>query len=178
MKTLITVSEQGIPDFERTRAGKDPKTLRFTRGWILNAHIRINRDPNFRVFSKAQGWIRHLVNVPMLVAAVHADVDFLATQNTKHFIADAEDSRHRSLRIGGQGSESPRSDPSSFLTKYFSQTQYLSVSPDYGGARSSFLTSGYSPSSLPARIDPFQDRICQTRGKGLCPIFIVGQDQR
>jgi len=48
-------------------------------------------------------WISHAADVPILVAAKAARVDFLATLNTRHFLNDPEVSRHSGLRIGAPG---------------------------------------------------------------------------
>jgi predicted nucleic acid-binding protein len=102
-KILITVSEQVITEVERNIARKAPKALQFARELILCTHIQIVRDPQTAEVFKCQGWISHPADVPILVAAVHARVDFLATLNTKHFIDDPEVSRRCGLRIGTPG---------------------------------------------------------------------------
>ena len=102
-KILITVSEQVITEVERNIARKAPKALQFARELILHTHIRIVRDPQIEEVLEHQDWISHPADVPILVAAVQARVDFLATLNTKHFIDDPEVSRRSGLRIGTPG---------------------------------------------------------------------------
>ena len=65
--------------------------------------MRILRDPSKEEVQKHPDWISHPADVPILVAAKRANVDFLATLNTKHFLADPEVSRRSSLRIGTPG---------------------------------------------------------------------------
>ncbi|MBE0695999.1 MAG: PIN domain-containing protein [Anaerolineaceae bacterium] len=102
-KILITVSEQVIAEVERNIARKAPKALPFTRELILNTNIRIVRDPPADEVLVCQDWIEHPADVPILVAASRARVDFLATLNTKHFIDDREVAQRSGLRIGTPG---------------------------------------------------------------------------
>jgi predicted nucleic acid-binding protein len=102
-KILITVSEQVIAEVERNIARKAQKAVPFARELILRANIRILRDPKVVEILEHQDWISHPADVPILVVAARARVDFLATLNTKHFIDDPEVSRRSGLRIGTPG---------------------------------------------------------------------------
>lgn len=102
-KILISVSEQVIAEVERNIARKAPKAVPFAREIILRANIRILRDPQITEILEHQDWISHTADVPILVVAARARVDFLATLNTKHFIDDPEVSRRSGLRIGTPG---------------------------------------------------------------------------
>lgn len=102
-KILISVSEQVIAEVERNIARKVPKAVPLARELILRANIRILRDPQLTEILEHQDWISHPADVPILVVAARAWVDFLATLNTKHFIDDPEVSRRSGLRIGTPG---------------------------------------------------------------------------
>lgn len=102
-KILISVSEQVIAEVERNIARKAPKAVPFARELILRANIRILRDPQHSEILEHQNWISHPADVPILVVAARARVDFQATLNTKHFIDDPEVSRRSGLRIGTPG---------------------------------------------------------------------------
>ena len=102
-KIQITVSEQVITEVERNIARKAPQAVPFARELILRTNIRILRDPQLEDVLAHQDWISHPADVPILVAAARARVDFLATLNTKHFIEDVEVSRRSGLRIGTPG---------------------------------------------------------------------------
>jgi predicted nucleic acid-binding protein len=102
-KILITVSEQVIAEVDRNIARKAPKAVRFARELILHANIQILRDPQVEEVHQRQDWISHAADVPILVAAVLARVDFLATLNTKHYIDDPEVSCISGLCIGTPG---------------------------------------------------------------------------
>ena len=102
-KIILTVSEQVITEVERTFARKAPKVLPFAREIILNANIRILRNPSAADIQRHQDWIKHAADISILTAAWLAKVDFLATLNTHHFIDDAEVAKKSGLRIGTPG---------------------------------------------------------------------------
>lgn len=102
-KILISVSEQVIAEVERNIARKASKAVPFARELLLRANIRILRDPQISEILEHQDWIIHPADVPILVVASRARVDFLVTLNTKHFIDDPEVSRRSGLRIGTPG---------------------------------------------------------------------------
>ncbi len=102
-KILISVSEQVVAEVERNIARKVPKAVPFARELILAANIRILRDPSILEVNERQGWISHPPDLPILVAAASARVDFFTTLNTKHFIDDPDVSQRSGLRIGTPG---------------------------------------------------------------------------
>jgi predicted nucleic acid-binding protein len=102
-KVILTVSEQVIAEVERNIALKLPKILPYAREMILRANLRILKDPSPEEVRKHLDWIGHAADVPILVVAARAKVDFVVTLNTRHFIEDAEMSRRSGLRIGTPG---------------------------------------------------------------------------
>ena len=102
-KLSLTVSEQVIAEIERNLARKAPQALPFAREMILRANLHIVRDPPAVEVRQHRDWISHPADVPILVAAVRARVDFLCTLNTRHFIEDPEVARRSRLRIGTPG---------------------------------------------------------------------------
>jgi predicted nucleic acid-binding protein len=102
-KILLTVSEQVIAEAERNLARKAPKTLPFAREIILSAKVRILRDPAPEEVQKHLHWIGHAADVPTLVAAKQANVDFLATLNSRHFLDNPAVSRESGVRMGTPG---------------------------------------------------------------------------
>jgi predicted nucleic acid-binding protein len=102
-KIVITISEQVLVETERNLARKAPQALPFARELVLRANLQIVRDPTIEAVRQAQDWISHAADVPILVAAVQARVDFLATLNTRHFIDDPEVARRSALQIGTPG---------------------------------------------------------------------------
>ena len=102
-KIILTVSEQVIAEVERNLARKAPKALPFAREIILNANLRILRDPAQAEVQSHLLWISHIADVAILAAAKQANADFLATLNTRHFIDDPRVARESGLRIGTPG---------------------------------------------------------------------------
>ncbi len=102
-KIDITISEQVLSEVERNIAKKIPKVLPYTRELILEANIRIVRDPTLEQVNQHTDWINHQADVPILVAAVQAQVDFFVPPNTKHFIDDPYVTKKSGLSIGTPG---------------------------------------------------------------------------
>jgi predicted nucleic acid-binding protein len=102
-KLLISVSEQVIAEVERNIARKAPKAVPFARELILRANIRILRNPQISEIRERRDWISHPPDLPILVAAALARVDYLVTLNTRHFIDNPNVSRLSGLRIGTPG---------------------------------------------------------------------------
>jgi predicted nucleic acid-binding protein len=102
-RIIITVSEQVITEVERNIARKAPTILPFAREMILRANIQIVRDPQIEEVHLRRNWISHLADVPILVAAAHARVDYFVTHNTRHFVDDPEVAHRSGLRIGTPG---------------------------------------------------------------------------
>lgn len=102
-KITLTISEQVIAEVERNLARKAPEALPFAREIILSANIRILHDPTVGEVQKHLDWISHAADVPILLAARQAKVDFLVTLNTHHFLDDPQVSQRSGLRIGTPG---------------------------------------------------------------------------
>lgn len=102
-KIVLLVSEQVIAEVERNIARKMPRSLPLVREMILRAKVQILRDPGLAEVQARMDWINHAADVPILVAAAAANVDFLATLNKHHFLDDTEVAKHSGLRIGTPG---------------------------------------------------------------------------
>jgi predicted nucleic acid-binding protein len=102
-KITLTVSEQVIAELEHNLARKATEALPFTRQIILSANIRILRDPTAEEVQKHLDWISHATDVPILLAARRASVDFLVTLNNRHFLDDPQVSQRSGLHIGTPG---------------------------------------------------------------------------
>jgi putative PIN family toxin of toxin-antitoxin system len=99
----ISVSEQVIVEVERNIAKKIPKILYLTREFIRETNLIIHKDPNKKEVDEHINWISHPADVPILVSAMKAKVDFLVTLNTKHFLDDPQVTLKSGLRIGTPG---------------------------------------------------------------------------
>ena len=84
----LVVTEQVIVEVERNIAKKVPKALHLSREMILKAKLLIHRDPSVDELTDHRDWISHPADLPILVAAVKAQVNFFVTLNTHHFLDD------------------------------------------------------------------------------------------
>jgi len=102
-KIQLVVSEQVIAEVERNIARKIPAVLSDAREMIRASCVRIVRNPTLSQLGLYRDWMKHTVDIPILVAAMTARVDFLVTLNTRHFMDDPGVSRLSGLRIGTPG---------------------------------------------------------------------------
>ena len=99
----ITVSEQVIVEPERALARKAPKALVPYREMVRRARIRIVPSPSMTDVQAHAGIIAHETDVPIVVAAMQAHVDYLITLNRRHFLDDPDVAARSGLRIGMPG---------------------------------------------------------------------------
>jgi len=102
-KIDLVVSEQVITEAERNIARKAPILLPFARELILHAKISILLDPKPEILKGRIDWISHIADLPILVSAADAQVDFLITLNTRHFMDDPQAAKKSGLYIGTPG---------------------------------------------------------------------------
>ena len=99
----VTISEQVVTETERAIARKVPGALNDLRQAILASKAQIVRDPSPEEVNANQHLISHPSDVPIVLAAMKADVDYLVTLNRKHFIDDPGVATRSGLRIGTPG---------------------------------------------------------------------------
>jgi predicted nucleic acid-binding protein len=99
----VTISEQVLVETERAIARKAPLALTDLRQAILASQARIVRDPSPAQVKAHVNLISHPADIPIVLAAMQAKVDYLVTLNRKHFIDDQEVARKADLRIGTPG---------------------------------------------------------------------------
>ena len=102
-KIVIAVSEQVITEVERNLARKAPAALPYARELLRHINLRVLRDPPAMLVRQRLDWMSHTVDVPILVAAAEAKVDYLVTLNRRHFIDDPRVAQVSGLRIGMPG---------------------------------------------------------------------------
>lgn len=102
-KIVIAVSEQVITEVERNLARKAPAALPYARELLRHINLRVLRDPPAELVRQRLDWMSHTVDVPILVAAAEAKVDYLVTLNRRHFIDDPRVAQVSGLRIGTPG---------------------------------------------------------------------------
>ena len=100
---VVVVSEQVVAETERALARKAPRALPFYREALRSAGIRIVRPPSPAEVEKHQRIVSHPADVPILVAAMKAGVDYLVTLDRRHFLNDPGAADRSGLRIGTPG---------------------------------------------------------------------------
>ncbi len=100
---LLTISEMVIVESERSIAIKSPRTLNDFRSLIKKAKIRIVGDPSRKEVEANLYLIEDPNDVPILLAAMKAKVDYLATHNRRHFLDDSKVAERSGLKIGTPG---------------------------------------------------------------------------
>lgn len=100
---LLTISEMVIVESERSIAKKSPRNLNDLRKLIKTAKLRIVNDPSKKEVEANLYLIEDPNDVPILLAAMKAKVDYLATHNRKHFLDDPKVAEKAGLKIGTPG---------------------------------------------------------------------------
>jgi predicted nucleic acid-binding protein len=96
----IAVSEQVIAEAERALAREAPLALDDLRAALHHARVRIVRDPAPAKVAVRAAVIAHAADVPIVVAAMQARVDYLVTLNRRHFVDDPGVAARSGLRFG------------------------------------------------------------------------------
>ena len=99
----ITLSEQVVTETERAVARKLPRALADFRETIRATGMCIVRDPSPSEIEAYVDIIAHPADVPIVVAAVQVETDYLVTLNRRHFIDDPAVAERSELRIGTPG---------------------------------------------------------------------------
>lgn len=100
---LLIVSEMVIKESERSIAKKSPLNLNNLRTSIKSAKTRIVPDPSKKEVLSSLYLIDDPDDVPILVAAIRAKVEFLATHNRRHFLDDPSVAEKSGIRVGTPG---------------------------------------------------------------------------
>lgn len=100
---LLTISEMVIVESERAIAKKSPHNLNDLRRLIKSAKLRIVGDPSKKEVAANLYLIEDPNDVPILLAAIKAKVDYLATHNRKHFLDDPKVAERAEIKIGTPG---------------------------------------------------------------------------
>jgi predicted nucleic acid-binding protein len=100
---LLTVSELVIFESERAIARKAPSNLNDLRELIRSSNIRIVENPTRGEVEANLYLIDDPNDVPILLAALKAKVDYLATHNRRHFLDDPKVAEKAGIKIGTPG---------------------------------------------------------------------------
>ena len=96
----VIVSEQVVAETERAIIRKIPEAVPEFRSALRSTGMRIVRDPSPDEVSAHSGVIAHQSDVPVIVAAMKAGVDYLVTLDRRHFLDDPAAGKRSGLRIG------------------------------------------------------------------------------
>ena len=100
---VLTVSELVIIETERAMAKKAPGNLNDLRSLIKSSNLRIVDNPSKEEVKANLYLISDPNDVPILLTAMKAKVDYLATHNRRHFLDDPKVAEISGLRIGTPG---------------------------------------------------------------------------
>ena len=99
----IFISEHVITESEHSLARKVPHALPEFRQSIKDAQPKILQNPTPQEIRDHLYLISDPADVPILLAAMKANVDYLATHNRRHFLDDPTVAEKSGLRIGAPG---------------------------------------------------------------------------
>jgi predicted nucleic acid-binding protein len=102
-RITITISEQVVTETERAIARKIPAALNNLRQTILTSKVEIIRSHSLKAVKAQLDIISHPADVPIVLAAMHACVDYLVALNRVHFFDDPGVAGKSDLRIGTPG---------------------------------------------------------------------------
>jgi predicted nucleic acid-binding protein len=96
----IMISEQVVAEAERAVARKAAHALPDLRRAIQATRAHIGRDPSPEEVKANLNLIAHPADVPILLTAKAAKLNFLVTLNRRQFLDDPQVGRQTGLRIG------------------------------------------------------------------------------
>ncbi|MCI0519695.1 MAG: PIN domain-containing protein [Chloroflexi bacterium] len=99
----ITISEQVVAECERAIARKAPGALDDLRQAIRSSKAQILHGPAPGDVQANLHLISHPADVPILLSAMRAGVDFLVTLIRKHILEDPRVANQTGLRMGTPG---------------------------------------------------------------------------
>ncbi len=99
----LIISDYVITETERSLTRKVPHALEDYREALKDAHIKVVRNPSTEEIQANLHLIADKDDVPILLAAIAAKVDYLATHNRKHFLDDPTVAEKVGFKIGTPG---------------------------------------------------------------------------
>ncbi|HEX6035328.1 MAG TPA: PIN domain-containing protein [Anaerolineales bacterium] len=99
----VFISEHVLTEAERSLARKVPQALPEFRQSVRDARPKIVQNPTQQEIKDHLYLISDPGDVPILLSAMKAKVDFLATHNRRHFLDDPSVAEKTELKIGTPG---------------------------------------------------------------------------
>lgn len=100
---MLTVSEWVVVESERSIAAKSPRNTEALRNTVIASKLKIVPNPSDEEIQANLYLINDPADVPILLAAMKAKVDYLATHDRKHFLDDQKVTENSGLKIGTPG---------------------------------------------------------------------------
>ena len=99
----LTISEVVFNETKRSIARKSRENLENVQMEIRKSRIRILQDPSYEDILANLYLMDDPDDVPILLAAINAKVDYLATHDHKHFLDDPKVAERAGIKIGTPG---------------------------------------------------------------------------
>lgn len=99
----LTISELVLKETKRSISRKKPESLEIAEKEIQKSNINILQDPPNEEIQANLYLIDDPDDVPILLAAIKAKVDYLATHDHKHFLDDPKVAERTGIKIGTPG---------------------------------------------------------------------------
>jgi len=100
---LLTINEWVVRESEETLKRKSPRNIKALRNSLLTSKFQIVPDPSDEEIQANLYLVEDRDDVPVLLAAIKARVDSLATHDHKHFLDDPHVAEKSGLRIRTPG---------------------------------------------------------------------------
>ena len=99
----LTISEVVLNETKRSIARKSPENLENAQKEIQKSGIKVLQDPSYEEIQANLYLMDDPDDVPILLAAIKAKVDYLATHDHKHFLDNPMVAERAGIKIGTPG---------------------------------------------------------------------------
>ncbi len=100
---LLTISEWVVIEAEEAISRKSPKNIKALRSSLLTSKFKVVPDPSKEEIQANLYLMNDPDDIPVLLAAMKAKVDYLATHDRKHFLDDPKVAERAGIKIGTPG---------------------------------------------------------------------------
>jgi predicted nucleic acid-binding protein len=100
---LLAVSEWVVRESEEALNRKSPKNIKALRTSLLTSKFQIVPDPSDEDVQANLYLVGDQDDVPMLLAAIKAKVDYFTTHDHKHFLDDPKVAQRAGIKFGTPG---------------------------------------------------------------------------
>lgn len=100
---MLTVNEWVVSESEEALSRKSPKNIKNLRNSLLSSKVQIVPNPSDEEIQANLYLMDDPDDIPVLLAAIKAKVDYLATHDHKHFLNDPKVAEKAGLKIGTPG---------------------------------------------------------------------------